>query len=136
MDVTSPVGRFRILSTTAGSILCAAPTDDTPSCRSIRLRQARRSSAFGFVLLTPDEVLHRIGAPDGAVDVSPATASVADGVECFHATGPGGHVEWCYSADGLLLSLLFGSATDGWTSLEAVSVSRGVTEGAFESVVR
>jgi hypothetical protein len=132
MDVTSPIERLRILSTTAGNALCAAPAGDTPSCRSIRSRGARVASPFGFVFLTPEEVLHRIGAREGAVDASPETAMVADHVECFHATGPGGHVEWCYSADALLLSFLSGSATDGWTSLEAIDSAPGFRADAFE----
>ena len=91
------------------------------------------ASPFGSIFLAPEEVLHLIGAPESAVDASLETALVADRVECFHATGPGGHVEWCYSADALLLSFLSGSATEGWTSLEAVSVSRTVTESDFEA---
>jgi len=91
------------------------------------------ASPFGSILLAPEVVLDRIGAPESAVDASLETALVADHVECFHATGPGGHVEWCYSADALLLSFLSGSATEGWTSLEAVSVSRTVIESDFEA---
>jgi hypothetical protein len=90
------------------------------------------ASPFGFILLTPEDVLHRIGAPESAVDASQETASVGEPVECFHATGPGGHVEWCYSANALLLSFLSGSATDGWTSLEAIDVSPGFPANAFE----
>jgi hypothetical protein len=89
-------------------------------------------SPFGFIVLAPEEVLRRIGAPESAVGASPETASIGEPVECFHATGPGGHVEWCYSADALLLSFLSGSATLGWTSLEAVSASSGSRADAFE----
>jgi hypothetical protein len=127
MDVTSPIERQHILSTTAGSVLCVAPADG-PACRSIRSREARLASPFGFVLLTPDKVLDRIGAPEGAVAASPEGKAIADRTECFRATGPRGHVEWCYASDGLLLSFLRGSAADGWTALEAVSVSHRIVE--------
>lgn len=132
MDVASPVGRFRILSTPGGSVLCAAAAEGNPPCRSISTREAKMSSPFGFVLSTPDEILHRLGALADAVDTSPETEVHGHDVECFHATGPGGHVEWCYSRDGLLLSFLRGSATGGWTTLEAVAVSDQVFEGDFD----
>jgi hypothetical protein len=133
MDVTSPIERLGILSTTAGSVLCAASEDDR-SCRSIRSREAWMASPFGLILLTPEEVLHLIGASETAVDASPGTAPVADHLECFHATGPGGHVEWCYSEDALPLSFLYGSATDGWTSLDAIDFSPGFGADAFEAM--
>lgn len=132
MDVTSPIERVRILSTTTGSVLCPGPAEDDRSCRSIRSREARMASPFEFILLTPDEVLHRIGAPGSAVVISLGTGSVAEPVECFRATGRRGHVEWCYSADDLLLSFLSGSATDGWISLEATDVSPASRADAFE----
>jgi hypothetical protein len=132
MDVTSPIERLRILSSAAGNVLCSAPAGDDRSCRSIRPRDARLASPFGFIVVTPEEVLRRIGAPKSAVDASAGTSPVGDHVECFHATGAGRHVEWCYSADGILISFLSGSATDGWTSLVAVSVSPGARADAFE----
>jgi hypothetical protein len=89
------------------------------------------ASPFGLILMTPQQILDGVGANDVSMDSSLA-AEIGVRVECFYATGPGGHVEWCYSSEGLLLSMLSGSATDDWASLEAVSVSPGFPSNAFE----
>jgi hypothetical protein len=124
MEVTSPIERFRLVSSPDGNLLCETALDPDPPCRTIPSRRVLTASPFGFLLLSPGEILEEIGAPLDAVAASPATGVVGEQVECFHASGPREHVEWCYSRDGLLLSFLRGSATDGWTSIDATSVSR------------
>ena len=124
MDVITPVDRFRLVSTPDGSRLCETATDAKPACRTIPRRRILTATPFDFLLLSPDEVLDEVGAPRAAVTASPATDVAGEQVECFRASGPQLHVEWCYSRDGLLLSFLRGSATEGWTSIDATSVSR------------
>ena len=124
MEVTSPVERFRLVSTPDGNHLCDTAADREPACRTIPWRRILKASPFSFLLLSPDEILQEVGAPRDAVAASPATDVAGEQVECLHASGPHQHVEWCYSGDGLLLSFLRGSATDGWTSIDATSVSR------------
>jgi hypothetical protein len=126
MEVTSPIERFRLVSTPDGGLLCETGGEPEPACRTIPSRRVLTASPFGFLLLSPGEILEDIGAPRDAVAASPTTDVVGEQVECFHASGPRGHIEWCYSGDGLLLSFLRGSATEGWTSIDATSVSRPV----------
>ena len=124
MDVTSPIERFRLTSTPRHSLLCGTARDPRARCRSISSRRAQTASPFGFLLMAPNEILEEVGAPLDTVRASPARSLVSEHLQCFDASGPEEHVEWCYSRDGLLLSFLRGSAADGWTSIEATSVSR------------
>jgi len=124
MDVTSPIERFRIVSTADSSLLCRTSADPNASCRSISSRRARAASPFGFLLMAPSEILALVGAPRDTVQASPATDLIGEHLECFHAAGPAEDVGWCFSRDGLLLSFLRGSAAGGWTSIEATSISR------------
>jgi hypothetical protein len=124
MDVTSPIERFRLTSTPRHSLLCGTARDPRARCRSISSRRAQTASPFGFLLMAPNEILEEVGAPLDTVRASPARSLGSEHLQCFDASGPEEHVEWCYSRDGLLLSFLRGSAADGWTSIEATSVSR------------
>jgi hypothetical protein len=124
MDVITPVDRFRLVSTPDGSLRCERVADPNAPCRSISSRRAQTASPFGFLLMAPDEILEEVGAPLDSVQASPAGDLIGEQLECFRASGPEEHVEWCYSRDGLLLSFLRGSAAGGWTSIEATSVSR------------
>jgi hypothetical protein len=124
MDVITPVDRFQLVSTLDGSRRCETGADAKPACRTIPQRRILTATPFGFLLLSPDEVLAEVGASRDAVEASDTTDVNGQQVECFQASGPQLHVEWCFSRDGLLLSFLRGSATDGWTSIDATSVSR------------
>jgi hypothetical protein len=130
MDVTSPVDSYRILSTTDGSVLCDA-TEVERTCRSIPAGQAKRASPFGFLFLSPDQILRAIGSSDEEVVPEPGTDMAGTSVACFAARGRRGRVEWCYSRGGALLSFLEGAGAD-LATLEAVAVSDQVFEGDFE----
>jgi hypothetical protein len=130
MDVTSPVDRFNVLSTTDGSVICPAADGDR-ACRPISTRAAKRASPFSFLFVRPERILDAIGATDGAVVAEPGTEVARVGVTCFAASGRRGRAEWCYSRGGLLLSFLEGAGGD-LTTLEAVAVSSQVFEGDFE----
>ena len=122
MDVTTPVDRFTVRSTSRGSEICHGSTDQQPNCRRVSEREAVEASGFDVLFRSPKDILEAVGA----TDVTAAEASdqlEGPSVECFAATGPEIHVEWCYSSDGVLLSFLRGSSSLGWTSIEAVSVS-------------
>lgn len=129
MDVTSPVDRFSVISTTDMSVFCPAAAGR--GCRSISRRDAKKASPFGFLFISPERILDAIGARDGAVVWEPGTEVAGVGVECFAANGRRGLAEWCYSRRGQLLSFLEGTGDDR-TALEAVAVSIQVFEGAFE----
>jgi hypothetical protein len=130
MDVTSPVDSFSVLSTTDGSVVCPAANGDR-ACRSMSALAAKRASPFGFLFVSPERILHAIGARDRAVVAGPRTQVAGVSVECFAASGRRGRAEWCYSGEGVLLSYL-GGAGDDLTTLEAVAVSSQLSEGDFE----
>lgn len=121
MDVTTPVDRFTLTSTHHRTRIC--PSGDPHACRRIGTAEAIAKAGADIFFQRPGRILAAIGATGVRAAASPTEyAGLPAG--CFAATGRDEHVEWCYSADGLLLSFLRGSATDGWTSVEAVSVSR------------
>ncbi len=131
MDVITPVDRFTLASTHDRTRICRS--GDPHACRRIRTDEAIVKAGADILFQRPRTILAAIGATAVTTTASP-TVYAGLPVECFAATGRDEHVEWCYSADGVLLSFLRGSATDGWTSLEAVSVSRGVAEDAFTTL--
>jgi hypothetical protein len=122
MDVITPVDRFRLASTHDRTRICRS--GDPHACRGIPTAEAIVKAGADIFFQRPRKILAAIGATDVKTT---ASSTEHDGLpaECFAATGRDEHVEWCYSADGLLLSFLRGSAADGWTSIDATSVARG-----------
>jgi hypothetical protein len=121
MDVITPVDRFTLASTHDRTRICRS--GEAHVCRGIPTAEAIVNAGADFFFQRPRKILAAIGATGVKTTPSPTEY---DGlpVECFAATGRDEHVEWCYSVDGLLLSFLRGSATEGWTSIEATSISR------------
>jgi hypothetical protein len=70
----------------------------------------------------PRKILHAIGATELKAVASPEPIAGLR-VECFAASGPELHVEWCFSETGVLLSFLRGSGASGWGSVEATRVT-------------
>jgi hypothetical protein len=124
MGVTTPVERFALLSTHDRTRIC--PSGDPHSCRTIPTVDAIAEAGGDVFFQRPEEILEAIGAT-AVASIAPPSGKFGGAVECFAASGRVEHVEWCYSRDGLLLSFLEGSATEGWTSIEATAVSRKVS---------
>jgi hypothetical protein len=120
MDVITPVDRFSLTSIHDRTRICRM--GDPPACRRIRTAEAIVKAGADVFFQRPRRILAAVGATGVKATASPIEYAGLP-VECFAATGREEHVEWCYSMDGLLLSFLRGSVTDGWTSLEATSVS-------------
>ena len=125
MDVITPVDHFTLASTHDRTQICRR--GDPHACRAIPTAEAIVKARADVFFQGPRKILAAIGATGVKTTASPTEY---DGlpVECFAATGRDVHVEWCYSRDGLLLSFLRGSATDGWTSIDATSVTRPVAD--------
>ena len=121
MDVITPVDRFTLASTHHRTQICWR--GDPHACRAIPTAEAIVKARADVFFQGPRKVLAAIGARGVKTTASP-TEYEGLPVECFAATGRDEHVEWCYSVDGLLVSFLRGSATGGWTSIEATSISR------------
>jgi hypothetical protein len=120
MEVTTPLDHFTLISTHDRARIC--PSGDTHSCHTIS-SAAAMAKAMDVFFQRPEQILDTIGATEVAT-TAPSEAQADTPPECFAATGRHVHVEWCYARDGLLLSYLRGSATEGWTSIDATSVSR------------
>jgi hypothetical protein len=120
MDVVTPVDRFTLTSTHDRTQICRK--GDPQTCRAIPTAEAIVKATADVFFQEPQEILAAVGATGVKTTASPTEY---DGlpVECFAATGRNEHVEWCFSDEGVLLSFLRGSATNGWESLEADSVS-------------
>jgi hypothetical protein len=125
MDVITPVDRFTLASTHHRTRICRS--GDPHACRAIPTAEAIVKARADVFFQGPRKILAAIGATGVKTTASP-TEYEGLPVECFAATGRDEHVEWCYSRDGLLLSFLRGSATDGWTSIDATSVARPVAD--------
>jgi hypothetical protein len=121
MEVITPLDRFLLTSTSGRTRIC--PSGDPHACRTIRTADAIAEAGADVFFQRPAQILDAIGATEVAT-IAPSEGRAGTSPECFAATGRDVHVEWCYSPDGLLLSFLRGSATDGWTSIDATSVSR------------
>lgn len=121
MDVITPVDRFTLASTHDRTQICRR--GDPHACRAIPTAEAIVKARADVFFQGPGKILAAIGATGVKTTASPTEY---DGlpVECFAATGRDEHVEWCFSEKGVLLSFLLGSATSGWQSIEASSVSR------------
>ncbi len=120
MEVTTPVDRFTLISTHDRTRIC--PSGDPHSCHAISTAVAMAKATDVF-FQRPEQILDTIGATEVAT-IAPSDARADTPLECFAATGRDAHAEWCYSPDGLLSSFLLGSASDGWTSIDAISVAR------------
>jgi hypothetical protein len=125
MDVITPVDHFTLASTHDRTQICRR--GDPHACRAIPTAEAIVKARADAFFQGPRKILAAIGATGVKTTASP-TEYEGLPVECFAATGRDEHVEWCYSRDGLLLSFLRGSATDGWTSVDATSVTRPVAD--------
>jgi hypothetical protein len=121
MNVITPVDRFTLVSTHDRTRICRS--GDPHACGGIPTAAAIVKAGADFFFQRPREMLAAIGATGVKTTPSPTEYDELP-VECFAATGRDEHAEWCYSVGGLLLTFLRGSATDGWTSIEATSISR------------
>jgi hypothetical protein len=121
MDVITPVDHFTLASTHDRTRICRS--GDPHACRGIPTAEAIVKAGADIFFQRPRRILAAIGAT-GVKTTASSTEYDGLPAECFAATGRDEHVEWCYSMDGLLLSFLRGSATEGWTSIEATSISR------------
>ena len=118
MDVITPIDRFTLMSADNRTRLCLFR--DLHACRAIPTAQAIGKAGVDVFLRPPERILHEIGATEVTAIGSPEDAVVA--VECFAASGPDQHVEWCYTPDGTLISFLRGPSDKGWTSFDATSI--------------
>jgi hypothetical protein len=119
MDAVTPVDRFTLLSTRERTRICRG--QDRPACRVIPTAEGVAMASADVFLRPPARILDQIGATEVTAIASPDDAVVP--VECFAASGPVEHVEWCFGADGVLISFLRGSGGAGWASIEATDVS-------------
>jgi hypothetical protein len=119
MDVITPVDRFTV--TSAHDITRSCRFQHPDGCRVIATGDAVERTGADVLLRRPEQILHEIGATEVTSIESPDDAVVP--VECFAATGREEHVEWCYAADGTLVSFLRGPSAKGWTSFEATGVA-------------
>ena len=119
MDVVTPVDRFTLLFTQERARICRG--EDQRPCREIPTAEAVAMASADVFFRPSVHILDEIGATEVTAIGSPEDPVVP--VECFAASGPDQHVEWCYAADGTLVSFLRGPSAKGWISFEATKVS-------------
>lgn len=129
MEVTTPVDHFTLVSTRARARIC--PDGDPHACQAISTAQASAEAGIDILFRRPEQFLHVIGTDEVHVSDRGAPEGLGSPVECFGATGPNGHAEWCFTRDGVLVSLLEGAGVSDWTVLEATSVTPGVDPSDF-----
>jgi hypothetical protein len=119
MDVITPVDRFTLTSAHDRTRLCRFR--DLDACRATPTAEAIDEAGVDVFFRPPEQILDEIGATEVTEIDSPDDAVVP--VECFAASGRNEHVEWCYTADGSLVSFLRGPSAKGWRSFEATDVA-------------
>jgi hypothetical protein len=129
MEVTTPVDHFTLISSRDRTRMC--PDGVLRACHRISTAQASAEAGIDILFRRPEQILHVIGADEVHASDRGAPESLGSPVECFRATGPNGHAEWCYTSDGVLVSLLEGAGMSDWTVLEAVAVIPGVDPADF-----
>ena len=126
MDQAAPGSRLTYLSAPDGSVRCRVARLSAPRCVG-----AETNGPFGSLLDPPALSIDEIGT----VTAEAERTIVGIRSECFGVEGgPAGAihtVEWCYSPDGLLLSLSDTVEGGRVVTAEATEVSRGVAEGDF-----
>ena len=131
MDAASPRGTFTLLSTSDGAVRCRSDGTVT-GCVAVD-----ELGSFASLVEDPMQILDELGAKGGAVPVTVEASRTIAGMRagCFRATGGSAEavrrVEWCYSRDGILLSLFDGVEGGRVTTAEATDVSGGVADGVF-----
>ena len=130
IEVTTPVDHFTVVSSHARARIC--PDGDPRACHRISTALASAEAGIDILVRRPDRFLHVIGADEVHVSDRGAPEGIGSPVECFRATGPNGHAEWCYTSEGLLVSLLEGAGVSDWSVLEATAVTPGVDPTDFE----
>ena len=118
MDVITPVDRFTLTSARDRTRICRG--EDRRACRAIPTADAVAMASAEVFFRPPGRILREIGATEVRSTAAPVDAVVP--VECFAASGPDEHVEWCYAADGTLVSFLRGPEATGWRSFEATTI--------------
>ena len=130
MEVITPIDRFTLLSSRARTTIC--PRGDPNACRPISPAEAIARAGIDILFQRPEEILHVIGAEEVHVSDGAGPEGIGSPVECFRASGPNGHAEWCYTSEGVLVSLQEGAGMSDWTILEATAVTAGVDPVDFE----
>jgi hypothetical protein len=131
VEVTTPIDRFTVISTRGRTWICRR-SGNLHRCRTTSTALASAEAGIDILFRRPEQVLHVIGADEVHVSDRGAPEGIGSPVECFRASGPNGHAEWCYTGDGALVSLLEGAGVSDWTVLEATTVTRGVDPTDFE----
>jgi len=128
MDEASPGGSVTRVSTSERLLRCTGDGMDMSACVD-----AERDGPFGSLVDPPALSIDEIGA---AVTAEAERTIAGIRSECFVVEGgPFGAihtVEWCYSADGLLLFLNDTVEGGRVVTAEATEVSRLVSDGDFE----
>lgn len=131
MEVSTPVEHFTLISTGARTRIC--PGGNPHACRPISPALASAEAGVDILFRRPEQFLHVIGTDEVHVSDRGVPEGIGTPVECFGATGSNGHAEWCYTSDGVLVSLLEGAGVGDWTVLEATAVEPGVDPAVFEA---
>lgn len=132
MDAVTPVDTFTVVATALGVVSCRGPEEGDRVCRPMSRRAATLGSPFGMLLVRPERILRAIGADQVGLSDRDGPEGIGSPVECFDATGPDGHAEWCFTSDGVLVSFLEGAEVSDWTVIEATSATPGVAGTEFE----
>jgi hypothetical protein len=135
MEVSNARGSSVLVSTPDGAYRCHR-TDAGRRCAQTSAGELESAAPFGAIFLRPTRILDELG-PEAVDSLTTRPDREIAGVsaECFSTTVPGGddskRAEWCFSKEGVLLSLLVELAELGTSILEAIEVERGVSDTDF-----
>jgi hypothetical protein len=137
LEVSNAQGVSVLVSTPGGAYHCHRSEAGRRRCAPTSADDLESDAPSGAIFLSPMQILRELGP--GAADSltrRPDREIAGTSAECFSAAvsvdnADSRRADWCYSQDGVLLFSLVDLAELGTTMLEAIEVSRGVSEGDF-----
>jgi hypothetical protein len=135
MDVSSVDADFAFVSTPEAMYFCRGDGAAVSTCVARSSDDVEAERPFRFIFLSPAHVLDQIGLTASRTIIETFERTVARiPTECFLVRETGrewSSVQWCYSAEGILLSFRNDPAGDASTTLDAVEVSGDISEADF-----
>jgi hypothetical protein len=134
MDVSGRTEDLTFLSTPARSSICRSAAGGEPGCVDVPADDPGRAAPFRALLEPPEQLLEEIGVNRSEASIRVWARRIAGVlVACFDVAAGSGEsgAAWCYSEEGVVLSLAVRTGSRSPTTMEAIDVSTGPSDAVF-----